>query len=1223
VVAGQLDKLCDAFRRRLRGLLIRSGTARLLVLALALLPVLLTLDWWLNFGTPWRLLCLLGYVASLGIVLIRTLVTPAARPWTNPEILAYLDSVLPADQGMLLDLHELAERREIPELEGPVGQDLAAGALEELTPRVARVRLDEALSSRGPARWGKAAAAALVLFFLASLPLKDHLAIGAERLFNPFSKRRWPHRTTIAVEEPATGWRVAQLEPFPVKARVTGVVPSQVVLSYRSGKAGYWIRERLPVRDEGAVAHAFAEVREPVEFYLEGGDYRTDTYSIGIVERPHLKSITARYEYPDYAGIPDRTVPSGQLFGLEGTRVRLRFEASMPLRKAVFVPPAGPPEEPALASERTFEKTLVLSSNGTYAVELHDRNGFRESKPERYEIRVTPDQLPEVELLTPGRDLVATRQASPEISFRARDDFGLASAEFLVQLDDGEPRPLSDRITGPLAPRGRTQEIRFTWDLRKMDLPETGTLRYFVRVGDVNPTGRGKAETARLQIKLVKPSEFHRDAFERATGLVRETLLAWRHQLEAWKAAGRWDREGTGREDDAAWREMEERQDQAVRAGRAADAHLQALTAEYEQNHMALDFMAGRLGTIAGLLQRLTGAEHPAIQEGLRQARPRTDADAAPERLKLLRASAREKTRNGQKMALLVLERLLRRIFDWRDLQTSVISTTLLHELQEEVIGRTEKIAPKFIGKQIEDLSDQDQEQLLTLGKQQRTIFDTETALEAQLIELLFRAERQGRRTIREPLQAAFKGLRDNRVNDDLKQAARMIENNQPFEIVKNQKAALRALHTVRAGLVLAGQKTDPEEAFDLAAGVADEDALDPEKVKVAKAEEASAPGPESVPAVGEADLDRVLPEGTDPLSASIRLALEFQDNVVARTRYLRETRTAQEMPRFVRLKLGMLVERQGAASNTLDRAVGEAGRSGSVPVRERLARAREEFRQSERVLTAGDVSPCAQQIQADAIAGLADVLQFIALEQAVAQSAVENRSRDGVDAFKRKYLLRGKDLDRAVELIAEVDHARLLEREVARTLGRFEKHPPGEGTDRARAAEARKKAADLVASAVGRVAGFSDEASSRVLESGAAGLRDLKPEALESAILAGGKDGAVAAAAQEAAKVLASALQGLRDLLEERVKPPPEPAGGPVVKGEPKKITEEEFEKLRSPEALIQMLKEESGLPPEVRDRMIESLGKSKDFPARYRPLLTAYFASFVRPPQKEEKKP
>ena len=258
-------------------------------------------------------------------------------------------------------------------------------------------------------------------------------------------------------------------------------------------------------------------------------------------------------------------------------------------------------------------------------------------------------------------------------------------------------------------------------------------------------TGRGKTETAHRQIKLVKPSDFHLETLENGKGLLTEALIAWRNQLDAWKRGVQWQRNGTGKEDDPAWREMLEKQENAMRAAKAMSTHLAVLTQAFENNHMEREFMAARLNEIAELLQRPIEKELIEINARLHEARPQSDADGAAERLKLLRAAALGKCANNQKMAVLLLERLLRKAYDWRDLQTTTITSSLLHERQDEIGATTDKVSPKYIGKEFEDLSDAEQEQLLTLGKQQRAIFDTETQLETQLALQIFKASRKAR----------------------------------------------------------------------------------------------------------------------------------------------------------------------------------------------------------------------------------------------------------------------------------------------------------------------------------------------------------------------------------------------------------------------------------------------------------------------------------------------
>jgi len=1226
----RLDRLCGAFRAKLRAMVLQAGICRVLALALVLLPIFMAVDWWLHLGTAMRCLTLVFYLGVLGATLWWTLLAPLGRKWSNEEVLAYLDTVLPREKAMLLELYQLIRGQDIQESETGAGREMIEGAARELEPLVQQAAGSRTLHRRRAMRWMSLAGVLALLFAGAAVPLRTYLLIGVERFFNPFSGQRWPHRTTITLQEPPNGWTIPQMESFTIEGQVTGqVVPPQVTLSYRGRTTGYWIREKVPVREDGSLKYVFPEVREEIRFQVEGGDYETDMMTIRIVERPFLKSIVADYDYPDYAGIPDRKVDGGQLVGLEGTRVRLDFESSMKLNKAMMVlslKEKGKDEQQQTREElslsddgRRFSKELYLTADGSYGIELYEVNGFREAKPERYEIRVTPDNPPEVELLAPGRNLTATRRATVEVALKASDDFGLKTVEFLWSLDGGKSGPLTDRITGPLAPKGKSKRASFTWDLRKMkDLPKTGVISYSVRVKDVNPApGRGVSETARMEIKLVRPSQFHFDLFEQAKRIEAEARIAWENQYAAWALGGDWLSKGTGKEDDGLWRDMKEKQDLAIRASKAMEGYLLDLTTQYEKNGMQREFMAGRLAVITELLRHVTGTEHAAIADGLRRARPRTDADAAAARLKGLRAAQVRSFAPKQKLATLYLERLVKRLFDWRDLQTTLIRTTLLHEEQEEALVITQKLAPKTLGQEIEDLPDDVQDELITLGKRQRTLFDVESELEKELEFLIYRAEQQKRRSILAPLRTAYKGLRANGVNSNLKLAAKKIENNQCFQIIKNQKSALQVLSLVKGGLVHAGQEVDPEPRITLA--------MTPSKILDVQPKskvEDPAEEPSDVADAGEAEaltpeqLMENLPVGSDPVTMAINVAWEAQDAVRARTEYL-SNNSAGQMPRYVTMKQGILLEKQQMALRVLDLALKEAEKSSAKPVARSLGSTRTEFDQSRQLIGNRVLGKATQQLQSDAMASLDDLRRrYIPMHKAVAEAAEENRKRKGLDAFNRKYLIRGKDLDAATRIIDQLSQFQLLERDAMRKAKRFVAHPPKPGPladmekgNRARAAGSLSRATGLISDVKAGLAGMSEEVAPAVGKAGVEALVGFKIAPLAEGLRSGGRDKELVEPLEEIAGRVEATLGALKDLLGERVKPKVAKVAGETEKTP--EITLEQWEKMRTPEFLRERLKGNRKLPPEVRDIMLKAL--SKKFPEKYKDLLADYYASFI----------
>jgi hypothetical protein len=495
---------------------------------------------------------------------------------------------------------------------------------------------------------------------------------------------------------------------------------------------------------------------------------------------------------------------------------------------------------------------------------------------------------------------------------------------------------------------------------------------------------------------------------------------------------------------------------------------------------------------------------------------------------------------------------------------------------------------------------------------------------------MIRKAEIQDRKTIRVPLQTAFKLLRDNRVNDHLKEAAQKIENNQPYQIVKNQEQALWSLNLVSGGLVIAGKKVDPlpELSLDMKVrGRQDFQEVDPkewEKKRKEEQERQETPEPKVEELIPEDELERNYRVGADPLSASIHTAYELQDNVLARTGFLGENLSPEDMPRFKKLTQGVLLERQGKALKGIDLARTEAQNAKAPVVGTLLAYARGDFEESEALLRRANYSDCTQQIQADSIALLKDVhREFLPMRKDVDGVVKENKAGDGVDPFKRPYVLRGKDLQTAVDILGHTHHARLLQRNVLRRVRRFVKYDPAdeflaklEKGNRAEAVKTEQAVTRLIDEIGSGTGALSKDVVDKVTETGVSGIVSQKPDlaAQAQAIRDARKDEEIVKGLEQSAKDLAVALDNLRNLLDAVVEPEPV-----KIAREPEDfrvIDPEKFKELRSQDAIRKGLEKAEDLDPALRERMVRALAET-EFPRKYEDLLKAYYASFAPKPE------
>lgn len=1267
----QLHHICGSFRFRLRRLLVQAGLSRAVLLAVVMLALMLTMDWWAHLSRPTRAGMLLVYLAAIAVTVWWTLIVPLRRHWSDTDVLHYVDSVLPADQAMLLDLYELTQSGDqIQETKTATGKELAAAAIAELNRLTDRIELSGTLRYAVAGQWIRRAGLAAAILVIAALPIPipwttdydsagqpaagatqpespkpaaapeykhyttgHYLGIGATRLFNPFSTIRWPHRTTIHLSDVPKA--VPMFESQLIEGRITGEIPDRVTMFLKtSSRRSY---EPIPLSvNNGFFSHKFDRVSEPFSFYIQGGDYETDTYNLTMTEKPYIKKFRATYTFPAYAGIPNRVDDSNQLRGLEGTIVDVRLECSMPLKQAVLVPVVkrAPGDEsatsqPAAAREvlpfvdssrKVFERRFVLRDNMSYTIDLIEDHGFRQARDERIDILVERDQPPKVRLISPSVELVQTNRASVACAFEVTDDYGLAKVQFLYMMDEDKPGDLTDRITGPITQRGRRSEGRFTWPLRKIDIPEAGVLTCFVRARDVNPLAdRGQTESNHARIRLVKPTDFHVQVIEECKKLLNEARLSWWYQLKAYTAGLEYARKGTGSEADPLWGEMTDSQTSSFRAARNMRTHLQWLIDQYERNQMAREFMAGRVVPVGAYMTDLIDKYHKAVGDGIAGVRPKSAGDAEMTRLLATRQAGLAKFTDDQKMATLLLQRIIDQLYDWNDLQMASVTTTLLAEQQDDVIRRNEELTPRLIGKEIEDLPDAEVDKLKTLGKQQKTVLDTETNLETQLDDMIFRARMLKRKGLEVPLQFAFRSLRDSRINDDLKKAARMIDNNQGADVLNDQKKVVRVLRDVEVGLLEAGKKPDAEPYPTLAETPRDL-SFDPEEVakKIAARRENIATTTQPTETTGTVVIKPPPPPAGTRLALAVQATRELQDNVLSRVRYLSNNNGPAEMPRFPQLKLLMMSDRQELAikkglnvaievANTPE----ENGKTGSNEAKAVLATRVEEFDQFAKLLASKNISGRHQQCQADCIATLDDIGQMLNREKAVDDSFEEKKG--GLDPFKRPYVLREKNLSDTVQILARLNQAIVVQADVSRKLTRFAGTQPATGlltdfekANRARASAAQKTVAELVDAAMAAANAMSTEVAESVGHTGVKGLSSLKLASYVQPIADASIKPEQVTELTDATGTMLQVFQALRDLMNDYVKPKETPGSAtqPVV--DPLVV-------VRPPTTQPKDLTiNDETLSPELRARMVRSL--QQKFPDRYKTLLIEYYRTFVK---------
>ena len=266
---------------------------------------------------------------------------------------------------------------------------------------------------------------------------------------------------------------------------------------------------------------------------------------------PRVTRIDLQYEYPAAFGMqPRREEDSGDIYGPAGTRVRVRVFADKAMTEGALTLSGGQPV--ALnPSGDALEAVLTITANGSYRVALADAEGLRNPGDTEYFIRTLADRPPDVRILRPAGDRLATPIEEILIEARAEDDFGVAAFELVYSVRGGPERVVPFRRSGS----GLTVNGAGMLYLEDFAVQPGDVVTYYARARDV---GRGKpASEARSDIFFLDVVPFNEE-FEASQGgdataaeqSAAELVQAQKDVITATWNLDRRAREAGGRSDD-------------------------------------------------------------------------------------------------------------------------------------------------------------------------------------------------------------------------------------------------------------------------------------------------------------------------------------------------------------------------------------------------------------------------------------------------------------------------------------------------------------------------------------------------------------------------------------------------------------------------------------------------------------------------------------------------
>ena len=340
------------------------------------------------------------------------------------------------------------------------------------------------------------------IFVIFQTPFMD-ASLLLQRFLHPLGNHPRPSLTKIVVDFPER--IIQQGDDLTIRATLAGVIPADPratlqLMPVASAPAHRGVAVVMNPRPNNQFEAVLKNIAEPATFTISSADGRSERHTIAVRARPTITSLSAEYVYPRYTLLPPKTEPVTlrEFKGVEGTRVRINFESSIPVDKSKVIFPESQMNVrwDKARTKGSFQFTIEKDSKFTIQLASDDGTDNRNEAP--FRVRLLPDNVPTVSLLGIPEDLSLYRDDLLNLSYKGSDDFGVSEV-FIRYNQSSDPRMGRDFTLKSVL--GTTKQVAGDFSLAIRDIATVEDSWVDIALVMVDSKGQeGVSPAVRLQV---------------------------------------------------------------------------------------------------------------------------------------------------------------------------------------------------------------------------------------------------------------------------------------------------------------------------------------------------------------------------------------------------------------------------------------------------------------------------------------------------------------------------------------------------------------------------------------------------------------------------------------------------------------------------------------------------------------------------------------------------
>jgi hypothetical protein len=374
---------------------------------------------------------------------------------------------------------------------------------------------------------------ALAAWFCLLLMGSDILRAVAPRFLDPYGDH--PPYSKLRIEVTPAGTQVLYGGQVEVRAHAIGRPADKLWLMARSGTNA--LRAIMFLAPDKTFFQTLANLREPTEYFVTDGQARSHRFPIRIRYTPQITLVEVTTTFPQYTSkAPHTGRLSDEPQALpEDTKVSFRVASNRPLKSGqLTLTPVLGGKAAQITLKPEGEKNIVsggftLTEPVVFSVSVRDTSDLESVEPRQGRFNLLPDERPQLFVLEPGRDAVATPSIRVPVRVEATDDYGITRVVWLRGLNRSIERPFNMKLTLKSGPQAVEAAGAFEFD--QLGVRPGDVIDYYFEAADNYPKGPNITLSKLYRIEIISTEQY---AAILRMAAARKALFEPYFKLDAW-----------------------------------------------------------------------------------------------------------------------------------------------------------------------------------------------------------------------------------------------------------------------------------------------------------------------------------------------------------------------------------------------------------------------------------------------------------------------------------------------------------------------------------------------------------------------------------------------------------------------------------------------------------------------------------------------------------------